>query len=79
MDRRTYAMDRQPRLRLAGSKGGGRLIILCHGALSLYSATFKAEVGDVGGQIAAILARNNRSTPSRPVAAALKKAQEGSK
>ncbi len=66
-------------MRVATSDGAEQLIILGHGALRLSATTFKAEVEQVGGQIAAILARNNRSTPSRPVAAALKKAQEGSK
>ena len=61
---------------MATSDGAEQLIILGHGALRLSATTFKAEVEQASGQIAAILAKNNRSTPSRPVAAALKKAQE---
>ena len=79
IERATYEIGRHHQVRVATSDGAEQLIILGHGALRLSATTFKAEVEQVGGQIAAILARNNRSTPSRPVAAAMKKAQEGSK
>ena len=79
IERATYEIGKHHQVRVATSDGAEQLIILGHGALRLSATTFKAGVEQVGGQIAAILARNNRSTPSRPVAAALKKAQEGSK
>ena len=79
IERATYEIGKHHQVRVATSDGAEQLIILGHGALRLSATTFKAEVEQVGGQIAAILARNNRATPSRPVAAALKKAQEGSK
>ena len=79
IERTTYEIGKHHQVRVATSDGAEQLIILGHGALRLSATTFKAEVEQVGGQIAAILARNNRSTPSRPVAAAMKKAQEGSK
>ena len=79
IERTTYEIGKHHQVRVATSDGAEQLIILGHGALRLSATTFKAEVEQVGGQIAAILARNNRATPSRPVAAALKKAQEGSK
>ena len=79
IERATYEIGRHHQVRVATSDGAEQLIILGHGALRLSATTFKAELEQVGGQIAAILARNNRATPSRPVAAALKKAQEGSK
>ena len=79
IERATYEIGRHHQVRVATSDGAEQLIILGHGALRLSATTFKAEVEQVGGQIAAILARNNRATPSRPVAAAMKKAQEGSK
>ena len=79
IERATYEIGRHHQVRVATSDGAEQLIILGHGALRLSATTFKAEVEQVGGQIAAILARNNRATPSRPVAAAMKKAQEESK
>ena len=79
IERTTYEIGKHHQVRVATSDGAEQLIILGHGALRLSATTFKAELERVGGQIAAILARNNRATPSRPVAAALKKAQEGSK
>ncbi len=79
IERATYEIGKHHQVRVATSDGAEQLIILGHGALRLSATTFKAELEQVGGQIAAILARNNRATPSRPVAAALKKAQEGSK
>ena len=79
IERATYEIGRHNRVRVATSDGAEQLIILGHGALRLSATTFRAEVEQVGGQIAAILAQNNRATPSRPVAAALKKAQEESK
>ena len=79
IERATYEIGRHHQVRVATSDGAEQLIILGHGALRLSATTFKAEVEQVGGQIAAILARNNRATPSRPVAAAMKKAQEETK
>ena len=63
-------------MRVATSDGAEQLIILGHGALRLSATTFKAEVEQVSGQIAALLKQLNRPTKSRPVEAALKKAQE---
>ena len=80
IERATYEIGRHHQVRVATSDGAEQVIILGHGALRLSAASFKAEVEQVGGQIAAILARNNsRPAPARPVEAALKKAREGSK
>ena len=62
-------------LRVATSDGAEQLIILGHGALRLSASAFKAEVEQAAGQISAILAANNRSAPSQPVAAALERAR----
>ena len=62
-------------MRVATSDWLEQLIILGHGALRLSAATFRAEVEQAAGQIAAILAANNRSAPSKPVAAALERAR----
>ena len=78
IERATYEIGKHHHVRVATSDGAEQLIILGHGALRLSATTFKAEVEQVSGQIAAILARNNsKPAPARPVEAALKKAQEG--
>ena len=76
IERTTYEIGRHHRVRVATSDGAEQLIILGHGALRLSASTFRAELEQVSGQISAILARNNRPVPSRPVQAAMKKAQE---
>ena len=80
IERATYEIGRHHRVRVATSDGAEQLIILGHGALRLSASTFRAEVEQVTGQIAAILKANNRAAPSKAVAAALEKAkrkQEG--
>ena len=80
IERATYEIGRHHRVRVATSDGAEQLIILGHGALRLSASTFRAEVEQVTGQIAAILRANNRAAPSKAVAAALEKAkrkQEG--
>ena len=80
IERATYEIGKHHRVRVATSDGAEQLIILGHGALRLSASTFRAEVEQVTGQIAAILKANNRAAPSKAVAAALEKAkrkQEG--
>ena len=80
IERATYEIGKHHRVRVASPDGAEPLIILGHGALRLSASTFKAEVEQVTGQIAAILRANNRAAPSKAVAAALEKAkrkQEG--
>ena len=75
IERATYEIGRHHRVRVATSDGAEQLIILGHGALRLSASAFKAEVEQAAGQISAILAANNRSAPSQPVAAALERAR----
>ena len=75
IERATYEIGRHHRVRVATSDGAEQLIILGHGALRLSASAFKAEVEQATGQISAILAANNRSAPSQPVAAALERAR----
>ena len=75
IERATYEIGRHHRVRVATSDGAEQLIILGHGALRLSASAFKTEVEQVAGQISAILAANNRSAPSQPVAAALERAR----
>ena len=79
IERATYEIGKHHRVRVATSDGAEQLIILGHGALRLSATTFKAEVEQVSGQIAALLRQINKPTKSRPVEAALKKAQEEGK
>ena len=76
IERATYEIGKHHRVRVATSDGAEQLIILGHGALRLSATTFKAEVEQASGQIAALLRQINKPTKSRPVEAALKKAQE---
>ena len=68
-------LEKERRVRVVTSDGAEQLIILGHGALRLSASAFKAEVEQATGQISAILAANNRSAPSQPVAAALERAR----
>ncbi|MGN8895893.1 NYN domain-containing protein [Flavonifractor sp. HCP28S3_F3] len=79
IERATYEIGKHHQVRVATSDGAEQLIILGHGALRLSATTFKAEVEQVGGQIAALLKQINKPVKSRPVEAAMKKAQEGNK
>ena len=76
IERTTYEIGKHHQVRVATSDGAEQLIILGHGALRLSATTFRAEVEQVGGQIAALIRQINRPVKSRPVEAALKKAQE---
>ena len=76
IERATYEIGRHHKVRVATSDGAEQLIILGHGALRLSASTFRAEVEQVTGQIAAILKANNRPAPSKAVAAALEKAKQ---
>ena len=79
IERTTYEIGKHHQVRVATSDGAEQLIILGHGALRLSATTFKAEVEQVGGQIAALIRQINKPIKSRPVEAALKKAQEEQK
>ena len=66
-------------MRVATSDGAEQLIILGHGALRLSATIFRQEVEQTLGQIAAILAQNNRRERSAPVRHAMDKALEKKK
>ena len=61
---------------MATSDGAEQLIILGHGALRLSASAFRAELERTGGEIQAILERNNCRVRSQPVKAALDRAGE---
>ena len=76
IEKTTYELGKQHRVRVATSDGIEQLIILGHGALRLSARAFRAELDQVTAQISAALAANNQMEKSRPVQAALERAQE---
>ena len=60
IERATYQIARDYQVRVATSDGLEQLIILGHGAVRVAAQDFKAEVEAAQGQIAALIARNNR-------------------
>ena len=74
IERATYEIGRQHRVRVATSDGPEQLIILGHGALRLSASAFREEVEQVQGQISAALEKNNRKQKRGALRAALEKA-----
>ena len=83
IERATYEIGRHHRVRVAPStsrySGPEQLIILGHGALRLSASAFRQEVEQVEGQIADILAANNRLSKTGNVRSALERAREQTK
>ena len=75
IERATYEIGRRHRVRVATSDGPEQLIILGHGALRLSASAFRQEVEQVEGQIADILAANNRRQKTGNVRSALERAR----
>ena len=61
IERATYEIARDHRVRVATSDSLEQLIILGHGAVRLSAREFKAEMEAVEGSIREIIARNNRT------------------
>ena len=74
IEKTTYEIAREHRVRVVTSDGAEQLIILGHGALRLPAVSFRREVEEAEGEISAILARHNRGERSRPVKEALERA-----
>ena len=74
IERATYEIGREHRVKVATSDGPEQLIILGHGALRLSATAFRQEVEQVQGEIAAALDKNNRTEKSGAVRAAMEKA-----
>jgi predicted RNA-binding protein with PIN domain len=75
IEKATYRLGPECRVRVATSDGAEQLIILCHGALRVPASAFREEVLHTRGQIADILRRNNRTGNVRSVGAALERAE----
>ena len=74
IERATYEIGREHRVRVATSDGPEQLIILGHGALRVSASSFHEEMEQVQGQIAAALERNNRREKSGALRSAMEKA-----
>ena len=77
IEKATYEIGREHRVKVATSDGPEQLIILGHGALRLSAAAFRAEMEETMGQMAAALERNNRPHRRRSLGKAMEKAMEG--
>ena len=64
------------RVRVASSDGMEQLIVLSQGALRVSAEAFRREVEQSGEELRALLRRINRPQVSRPVAEALRRAEE---
>ena len=75
IEKTTYELRREERVRVVTSDNAEQLIILGHGALRVSASAFHQELEAAQGQIADILRRNNQGGRARAVRAALEKAQ----
>ena len=74
IERATYDLGKNHRVRVATSDGPEQLIILGHGALRLSASNFYEEVMQVRGQISGVLDRNNQKQKTGALRAAMEKA-----
>ena len=79
IERATYEIGRQHRVKVATSDGPEQLIILGHGALRVSASNFREEMEQVQGQISAVLEKNNQKPKNRALRAAMEKAQSPEK
>ena len=75
IERTTYELGKRHRVKVATSDGPEQLIILGHGALRVSASAFREEMEQVQGQIAQVLARNNRRGHGA-IRAAMEKAEK---
>ena len=76
IEKATYELGRNHRVRVATSDGPEQLIILGHGALRVSASAFREEIETVRGQISGVLEKNNQKVKTGNVRAALEKAQK---
>lgn len=76
IEKTTYELAKQYRVRVATSDGMEQMIILGHGALRVSARVFHQEMEMIGGQIAELLAQINQYEKSYPVQAAFEKAKK---
>lgn len=76
IERTTYEIGREHRVKVATSDGPEQLIILGHGALRLSASAFRDEVEEALRQMARAIDQNNRQERDGAVRSALEKARE---
>jgi len=79
IERATYELGKNHRVKVATSDGPEQLIILGHGALRLSASNFREEVEQVQGQISGVLSKNNQKIKTGNVRAAMEKALDQEK
>ena len=75
IEKATYEIGRQHRVKVATSDGPEQLIILGHGALRLSASNFHEEMEQVQSQIADVLFRNNQKGKNGAMRSAMEKAR----
>ncbi|BAK97868.1 putative small GTP-binding protein [Oscillibacter valericigenes Sjm18-20] len=79
IERTTYQIGREHRVRVVSSDGAEQVIILGHGALRVSAAGFHDEMVQTSGEIRSILQKNNLAGKARPMREAMTKAMEEKK
>ncbi len=74
IEKATYRLRKENRVRVATSDGLVQVIILGHGALRVSATALREEVEAALGQIQALVRRSQLPSPSQPVAQAMEKA-----
>ncbi|MBR0282411.1 MAG: NYN domain-containing protein, partial [Oscillibacter sp.] len=74
IERASYELSKENRVRVATSDGPEQLIILGHGALRVSASMFREEMEGAKVRIAELIAKNNRPAPTGAVRAALEAA-----
>jgi predicted RNA-binding protein with PIN domain len=76
IERATYELAKENRVRVATSDGPEQMIILGHGALRVSASMFREEMEAAKVRIAELIAKNNRAAPVGAVRAAMEAAQK---
>lgn len=76
IEKATYHLGKDNRVRVATSDGLVQVIILGHGALRLSASALHQEMETALGQIKALVAQSQLPSPSQPIAQAFEKAQK---
>ena len=79
IEKATYRLGKDNRVRVATSDGLVQVIILGHGALRLSASALHQEVEGALGQIAALVRQTQFPSPSQPIAQAFQKAADKEK
>ena len=79
IEKATYRLGKDNRVRVATSDGLVQVIILGHGALRVSASALKDEVETTLGQIASLIRQTQLHSPSRSVAQAFERAKEENK